>query len=122
MKAPQGEGFPRAARIRRRREFLALSRAGERRQTPHFIVLARGRSGCARLGVTVSRKVGPAVMRNRIKRRVREVFRRRARRLLPGHDVLVIARVGAATTTFEEVQRELAAVAIRVVEPRRVRT
>jgi ribonuclease P protein component len=122
MKPPQGEGFPRAARIRRRREFLALSRAGERRHTPHFIVLARRRSGCARLGVTVSRKVGGAVSRNRIKRRVREVFRRHPERLLPSHDVLVIARVGAAATTFEQVRHELAAAAMRGVEPRRVRS
>jgi ribonuclease P protein component len=50
----------------------------------------------ARLGVTVSRRVGNAVVRNSVKRRIREWFRRVGRERMAGRDVVVIARPGAA--------------------------
>lgn len=49
-----------------------------------------------RLGVTVSRKVGNAVVRNRVKRRIREWFRREGAQQAPGLDLVVIARPPAA--------------------------
>jgi ribonuclease P protein component len=108
MTAPPGEGFPRAARIRRRREFLALGTAAERRHSAHFVVLCRPRAGRSRLGVTVSRKIGGAVTRNLVKRRLREVFRRHPGRLLPEHDLIVIAKAGAGEVSLREMARELA--------------
>lgn len=61
-----------------------------------------------RLGLTVSRKVGKAVHRNRVKRRIRECFRRRIRPLLPeGTDMVVIARPGAADISFAILNTEL---------------
>ena len=121
MTLPEGEGFPKAARIRRRREFLAIGRTGERRHTAHFIVLARPHGGPSRLGVTTSRKVGGAVVRNRIKRRLREVFRRDPDRLLPQHDLVVIARPGAGAIGVDAIRRELRAACTpraRVPRPR----
>jgi ribonuclease P protein component len=107
MTVPDGEGFPKAARIRRRREFLALGRMGERRHTEHFVLLSRVCDGPTRLGITVSRKVGGAVVRNRVKRRVREIFRRAPDRLLPERDLIVIAKPGAGTLTCRETLDEL---------------
>jgi ribonuclease P protein component len=109
MTSPSGEGFPKAVRIRRRREFLALGRKGRRRHTAHFVVIAQPRRGPARLGITVSRKVGGAVERNVVKRRVREIFRRDRERLAPGHDIVVIAKVGAPTLSAHEIAGELRA-------------
>jgi ribonuclease P protein component len=61
-----------------------------------------------RLGVTASRKVGSAVVRNRVKRRVRDAFRRQ-RGLLPAStDVVVIARPSAAELSGPAVAEELA--------------
>ncbi len=119
MTAPAGEGFPKAARVRRRREYLALARTARRRHTPHFVLLCAARDGDSRLGVTVSRKIGDAVARNRVKRCVREVFRRDPLRLVPNHDVVVIAKAGAGTLVFREIADELgAAVTGRVERPR----
>jgi ribonuclease P protein component len=109
MTMPAGEGFPKAARVRRRREYLALGRAARRRHAAHFVVLTRARAGGARLGVTVSRKIGIAVVRNRVKRHVREVFRRHPERLLPAHDLVVIAKPGAGDLAARDVARELTA-------------
>jgi ribonuclease P protein component len=62
----------------------------------------------SRLGITVSRRVGNAVVRNRIKRRVREWFRREKDQFQTGVDLVVIARAGAAnasTVVINEVLR-----------------
>jgi ribonuclease P protein component len=109
MITPVGEGFPKAARVRRRREYLALGRSAHRRQTRHFVVLTESRAGGSRLGITVSRKVGGAVVRNYVKRRVREVFRHDPRRLLPAHDIVVIAKPGAGALELREIADELGA-------------
>jgi ribonuclease P protein component len=64
-------------------------------------------SGGSRIGITTSRRVGGAVVRNRVKRLVREFFRRHQHRIVPAQDVLVIARPSAATVTYADVTREL---------------
>lgn len=119
MKAPTGEGFPRAARVRRRREYLAFGRTARKRSAAHFVVLAQASRGGTRLGITVSRRVGGAVARNRVKRCVREIFRRHPQRLLPDHDLIVIAKPGAGSLPFADIARELmAAIAVKPDAPR----
>ncbi|MEW5736228.1 MAG: ribonuclease P protein component [Thermodesulfobacteriota bacterium] len=84
-------------RIRKRSEYLRLSRRGRRQESAYFIGVVQQTSLPApRLGVTVTRKVGPAWMRNRIKRVVREYFRQNRHRLARPHDVNVIAKRAAA--------------------------
>ena len=89
-----------------------MSSKGSRRASRYFILLAVLREGDseaagARLGVTVSRKVGGAVVRNRVKRRVREWFRRERSRLEERADLVVIARPPAAELPGQGVAREL---------------
>ncbi len=95
--------------MRRRREFLDVQRRGRRAPTASFLLVhARSDGGApARLGITVTRRVGGAVTRNRIKRSVREVFRRCRRDLPDGLDVVVIARDRAAGLTPLAVAEEL---------------
>ena len=100
--------FPQRYRLRRRPEFLALQRHGQRKATPHFVVITRARRALrSRLGITTSRKVGDAPTRNRIRRLVREFFRRARPSLVPPHDVLIIARAGADLLRYSDVDREL---------------
>ena len=91
-------GLPPAARLRRAADFAALRHATGRWQGRHFLLRWSPTSaGMARLGLAVSRKVSKrAVERNRIKRVIRESFRVR-RESLPALDVLVIARISAAS-------------------------
>ena len=106
--AAGGQGLPRSVRIRKRTEFVRLERAARRRPGVRFVVLTSPqRSGVSRLGITASRRVGGAVVRNRVKRFVREFFRRYRQQIVPSRDVIVIARPPAATATYADVKRDL---------------
>jgi ribonuclease P protein component len=95
----------------RSREFEHVAREGERASAPGFVVCIRRQrvapAGARRLGVTVSRRVGNAVVRNRIKRRLREWFRRERLHLTPGLDVVVIARSSCAGLSSAELRAQL---------------
>jgi ribonuclease P protein component len=100
--------YPKSVRLRRRREFLALQRLGRRRHTPSFVVLqAPSGAPVSRLGVTVSARVGNAVVRNRVKRLVREIFRERRLDLPAPLDIVVIAKPDAAQITHVQAATEL---------------
>jgi ribonuclease P protein component len=107
--ATQGsERFPKTARLLKRAEFLELSRTGAKFHSANFVVISSAGNGReSRLGVTVSAKVGNSVVRNRIKRRVREFFRRRRAVLPPSVDILVIARKSAASLVGNSIENEL---------------
>ena len=106
-------------RLHRRSEFLRAQRAGIRAQTAHFVIYAASApEQTVRLGVTVARRIGGAVVRNRVKRRVRECFRLTLRELLPaGTDLVVIARGGAGELPSAAIRDELLA-ALRIVGQR----
>lgn len=126
-------------RLKRREDFLRVAATRRRWVTPAFILQARERSreeqsdrgtgGSAgsvaappgpvqrevRVGFTVSRKVGNAVVRNRVRRRLRAaaaaVLPGRAK---PGFDLVLIGRTGAMTHPFERIKRDLDAALGRV--------
>jgi ribonuclease P protein component len=103
-----GANFPKQARLRKRPEFLSLSRWGRKIYAPHFLIITKpNERGEARLGVTVSSKVGSAVVRNRVKRLLRECFRRYRHQIVPSQDVLIIARKSAVNLSWHEVESEI---------------
>lgn len=92
-------------------------------QSRHFVLygLRRADDQRPKLGLTVSRRIGGAVVRNRLKRRVRECFRLRLRAMLPaGVAIVVIARQGAGELTSAALAAELEAAAASL--NRRLRT
>jgi ribonuclease P protein component len=104
------EQFPKSARLRKRPEFLKLSRTGRKFHSAHFIILSGSNDRHeTRLGITVSSKVGNAVARNRIKRSLREFFRRHRFELGTGLDFLVIAKISAAGISSAEIAEEMRA-------------
>jgi len=101
--------FGKAARVLRRRDFLAVQQRGERLYVGKLVVLAldAGRDR-PRIGITVPGKVANSVIRNRIKRWVREAWRSVAADL-PSVDVVVIARAGAAEIGLDGARTALGA-------------
>ncbi len=93
-------------RLRRRADFRAAA-AGRKVPTAAFVLQARKRDdlGPARVGFTVSRKVGGAVERNRVRRRLREIVRHAAG-LSRGHDYVLIGRRAALSLPFEQINQD----------------
>ena len=87
--------FPKSSRLCKRGDFLGVYRRGRRFEGELFVVYLLRTQGVARLGLTVSRKVGKATTRNRIKRLIREHFRRRLKQY-EGLDLIVEAKPKAA--------------------------
>ncbi|BCR02941.1 ribonuclease P protein component [Desulfuromonas versatilis] len=106
--------FPSRLRLRERFEFNRAWAKGQKRHTAHFIVLILEKSdGPTRLGLTVSRKVGGAVSRNRVKRIVREFFRTQQNHLPPGIDLSIIAKKGACRLTVGQLCEEFKFLLVR---------
>lgn len=107
--APAGERLPRRETLRRSSDYQQCYRHGRRRHgalvTLHF---HPNREGRPRLGVTVSRKVGHAVVRNRLKRWTREHYRRAPRRgELGALDLVVHFKPEARRAGFTQLCAEL---------------
>jgi ribonuclease P protein component len=114
--APAAFGFGRLRRVRKRSEFNRMQREARRVTTRHYVLLVGARDaqrsqGASRLGLIVTRKVGNAVARNRIKRVCRDCFRRWPEWLPDGVDLVVVARAGAEALSAQQVRAEWAGVA-----------
>jgi ribonuclease P protein component len=95
--------------VRRRADYLRCYRTGRRRHgslaTLHFVP---NQLGHPRIGITASRKVGNAVVRQRLKRRIREIYRRwQHRGTLPALDLVVHLKPEAGKADFASLQAEL---------------
>ena len=114
---PKGR-FGACDRLRKRSDFTRVQNTGGRVTAPDFIFLmAPGPAGCEspRLGITASRRVGNAVVRNRAKRIVREAFRA-TRSLWPSpFDLVVIVRRPLGDVSFDEVIDEWRVAAPRIL-------
>ncbi|NVB37880.1 ribonuclease P protein component [Pseudenhygromyxa sp. WMMC2535] len=138
-------GFPAQLRLKQRREFLRVQRGGRKIHVRHFIVFVKRRpaprspqateSGArargsqvqgallpTRCGITVTRKVGKAVVRNRIKRLVREVFRHERTRLPEGLDVVWVAKQQAAEVSLAGVSADFDQLRAALAQPAKRRS
>ena len=84
------------------------AKAGSTAGSCVVLFLRRNRKGFSRLGLTVSSKLGNAVHRNRMRRRMKEAYRLIEVTLPSGYDIVLVARSGAYHAPFKELQLEIA--------------
>ncbi len=105
------QSLPQQSRLRRHTDYALCYAQGRRYHTEHFLVFVRPREhgACLRMGMAVSRKVGKAVVRNRIKRLLREFYRLHQVLLPHESDVVIVAKkhAGGAGLCLGPVGREL---------------
>ncbi|MEK7409227.1 MAG: ribonuclease P protein component [Acidobacteriota bacterium] len=101
--------FPKSARILRTADFRRVYDEGFRVSSPYFTAFcaAAKEPRGPRIGLSVSRATGKAVIRNRVKRRLREAVRRELWRLEPRWEIVINARQAALTAPLAELRRAM---------------
>lgn len=101
------EGLRPRERLKKKKDFLFLYQKGHRIKGKYFnVIYHENKLGYSRLGIVVSRKIGKAVLRNKIKRWVRELFRRNKQLLPFPMDLLIVATQGIENITWDEYRQE----------------
>lgn len=91
--------------LKQNHEFRRLYNKGNCAASPVMAVYCRKtRLRVSRLGLTTGVKLGHAVVRNRVRRRLREIYRTNEHRLAPGWDIVVVARVKAVYSRYDELE------------------
>jgi ribonuclease P protein component len=94
--------------LQKRRDFVRVQQGGRRFRRERLIVLVdAGLPDTARVGYTVSRRVGNAVVRNRVRRRLREIVRLGQELLVPGFDYVLLGSPQAAVASYAQLEAEL---------------
>ena len=93
--------------LKTNRDFHRVYRKGTSAVRPCLVVYARRNGGSAnRLGFTVTAKVGKAHTRNKVRRRLREIYRLHEEAIRPGYDLVVVARTRAANAAYGRLEAE----------------
>lgn len=115
--APRRYAFPRSARVRRRAEFVDIRKRGKSiRDDVLRIGYLPGGAGPSRIGLAVSRRVGNAVARNRVKRVIREAFRTSPDLFPAGLSLVVIPLDPRRARRLDDVRRSLQGLARRIAK------
>lgn len=100
--------FPKRSRLLKRKDFVNLNQSGRRLHSEHFtVVFNQNKLGITRLGITVSKKTGNAVKRNKVKRLIREFFRLHKNYFPCGYDIVISAKKNASSLDFRKIKEEL---------------
>jgi len=102
-----GRGLKFTVSIKKNHEFRHLYAKGKSTVSPYTAIYCKKRRKRENhLGLTVGVKIGNAVTRNRVRRRLKEIYRTNESRMLPGYDIVIVARARAAGATYRELERD----------------
>lgn len=104
----KAQSFRRAEKVTSKSNYRIIYEQGVRRSSRFFTIITCGNPDrVTRLGITVTKKTGNAVFRNRTKRLIREFFRRNKNLFPAGHDVVVMAKRNLPPLSYQETEQEL---------------
>ena len=110
--------LPRETRLVRRAEYDAVYREGRRRSSREFTLFVRPNGlEVSRFGWSIKKALGNAVKRNRIRRRLREIFRLHRREIAAGWDIVVHPRATVATADFAGLAQEMIKLLVNLPKP-----
>jgi ribonuclease P protein component len=100
--------FSRASRLSRAAEFRLVKASGKSWTGQHLVlaILTQGNKAAPRIGIITTKRIGSAVSRNQVRRRIREIFRLNQHRIRKGLWLVVIARASSTRATFAELERD----------------
>ena len=102
----KGDPMKKAVTLKENYEFRRMYQRGKSAVSGSMVVYCRkNRLGHNRLGLTASTKLGHAVVRNRVRRRLREIYRAHEDQLVEGLDMIIVARVWAANASYWELDK-----------------
>ena len=93
--------------------FRRLYRSNGQANSCLVLYARKNRTDTNRVGITVSKKLGKAVIRNRVRRRIREAYRLNEEKFLPGWDIVIVARSRAVEVSFQKLTESLLSLAER---------
>ena len=92
--------------LKQNHEFRRLYNKGKNAVSPYFAIYCRKTNrDYSRLGITTGVKLGKAVKRNFVRRRIRELYRTNEEKFLPGYDIVVVARTRAIVGRYADLER-----------------
>ena len=126
MQRPRPEALPKQKRLAKRREFVRVYESGQKVFSRYAVLFFAGNDlSHSRIGITATKKLGKANLRNRLKRWTREIYRRQREPLAldaRSLDIVVNVKPNAAGASFQDYSRDLARVLERVVSDSARRT
>jgi len=94
--------------LKQNRDFQRLYKRGGKAVSKNLIIYYRkNQEQGHRVGITVSKKVGSAVVRNKVKRRIKECFRKVEGKIPKPHDIVIVARPRCAESEFSDILKDL---------------
>lgn len=101
--------------LKNNNDFRRLYAKGRTAASPNMVLYCRpNKLHQNRVGITVSAKLGKAVVRNRMRRRLREVYRLSEHRLSPGYDIVLVARGRSRTAKFQELMTDFHSLCLKL--------
>lgn len=95
-------------RLQKNRDFQQTYRRGKSRASLYFVaVFKKNYHQSVRIGFSVSKKYGKAVQRNLIKRRLKEILRKKTHKIRDGLDIIIIVRKNADKLSFKEIENQI---------------
>jgi len=102
------EGFPKRERLKEAKDFTRVFQQGKRTEGRFALLFScKGGEDTRRIGIVVKKRLGKAVLRHRITRLLREIYRKNKKSLIPGVELVLLAKKGSEQKSYLELEQDI---------------